>query len=130
MVTLSTKRLVLREFVREDFDSVHHYGSDPEVVKYMQWGPNTLTETRRFIEKTIQSQLVRPRTHYDLAITMYNHLIGGCGLTIHNFSDKRAEIGYCIRREDWGKGIGTEVAECLIKFGFNELGLHRIEAKR
>ena len=129
MVTLSTGRLVLREFTRDDFDGVHKYASDPEVVRYMTWGPNTRAETRRFIERNIQAQVVQPRTNYDLAITINDELIGGCGLTIHSLSDKRAEIGYCIRRDCWGKGIGTEVATELIRFGFSEMKMHRIEAK-
>jgi RimJ/RimL family protein N-acetyltransferase len=129
MVTINTKRLVLREFTREDFEAVHHYGSDPSVVKFMQWGPNTRLETRQFIERSIQSQVVQPRTSYNLAIEMEDQVIGGCGLTIHSISDKRAEIGYCIRREDWGKGVGTEVAAGLLNFGFVELKMHRIEAK-
>jgi len=129
MVTLYSDRLVLREFTRDDFDGVHKYANDPEVVKFMSWGPNTRTETRRFIEKTIQSQVVKPRTSYELAIELDHELIGGCGLTIHSLSDKRAEIGYCVRRIDWGKGVGTEVASELIRFGFNTLKMHRIEAK-
>lgn len=129
MVTLSTARLVLREFARDDFDGVHRYASDPEVVRYMTWGPNTRAETRRFIERNIQAQVVQPRTGYDLAITLNDELIGGCGLTIHSLSDKRAEIGYCIRRDCWGKGVGTEVAAELIRFGFTEMKMHRIEAK-
>jgi len=129
MVSITTDRLVLREFVREDFDAVHEYGSDPEVVRYMNWGPNTRAETRRFLERNIQAQIIQPRTSYQLAITIDERLIGGAGLTIHSLQDGRAELGYCIRRDMWGKGIGTEVAGGLIKFGFNELGLHRIEAK-
>ncbi len=129
MVNLSSDRIVLREFTRDDFDGVHKYAVDPEVVKFMPWGPNTQSETRRFIEKTIQAQVVKPRTSYELAIELDHELIGGCGLTIHSLSDKRAEIGYCIRRVDWGKGVGTEVAGELIRFGFNGLKMHRIEAK-
>lgn len=129
MVTLTSERLVLREFTRDDFDAVHLYGSDPEVVKYMPWGPNTRAETRRFLERNIQGQVVKPRTSYELAITIDGKLIGGCGLTIHSVSDKHAEIGYCLRRDMWGKGIATEVAAALIRFGFSELGLHRIAAK-
>jgi len=128
MVTLTSERLVLREFVRDDFDSVHKYASDPEVVKFMPWGPNTRAETRRFIERNIQAQVVKPRTSYELAITIDGELIGGCGLTIHSISDKKAEVGYCLRRDMWGKGIATEVAASLIRFGFEELELHRIRA--
>ena len=128
MVTLTSERLVLREFVRDDFDEVHRYASDPEVVKFMPWGPNTRAETRRFIERNIQAQVVKPRTSYELAITIDDELIGGCGLTIHSFSNKNAEIGYCLRRDMWGMGIATEAAGLLIRFGFGELGMHRIRA--
>ena len=105
MVTINTERLVLREFTREDFEAVHYYGSDPAVVRFMQWGPNTSFETRQFIERSIQSQVVQPRTSYNLAIIKEDQVIGGCGLTIHSISDKRAEIGYCIRREYWRKEV-------------------------
>lgn len=39
MVILSTERLILREFEKQDFPSVHEYASDPEVVKFMPWDP-------------------------------------------------------------------------------------------
>jgi [ribosomal protein S5]-alanine N-acetyltransferase len=129
MVILSTERLILREFEKQDFPSVHEYASDPEVVKFMPWGPNSPSETRRFIENAIQNQVKKPRTSYELAIILNNDLIGGCGITIHSMSDKRGEIGYCIRRGQWGRGLGTETATKLIEFGFKELQLHRIIAK-
>ena len=129
MVTLISGPIILREFTRDDFEAAHQYGSDPEVVKYMQWGPNTRAETRRFIEKCIQNQVLKPRTNYELGITLDGRIIGGCGITIHSFADKHAEIGYCLRRDMWRKGIGTQVAARLIEFGFKELGLHRITAK-
>jgi RimJ/RimL family protein N-acetyltransferase len=37
-------------------------------------------------------------------------------------------IGYCLNRDFWGKGYGTEVARALITFGFEQLNLHRIYA--
>jgi len=129
MVTLISKRITLREFNRDDFEEVHQYGSDPQVVTYMPWGPNTRAETRRFIERNIQAQVVKPRTSYELAITLDGRVVGGCGITIHSLTDKHAEIGYCIRRDMWRKGIGTEVAEMLIEYGFRDLGMHRITAK-
>ncbi len=129
MVTLEEGNITLREFVKSDFDAVHSYASDPKVVKYMSWGPNTENDTRRFIQRSIQGQIVKPRTNYELGIVYNDQLIGGCGLTIHSLVDRRAEIGYCIKRDHWGRGIGTRVAAILIRFGFEDLELHRIEAK-
>ena len=40
-----------------------------------------------------------------------------------------AEVGYVLNPEYWGKGIATEALERVLQFGFEELHLHRIEAK-
>ena len=41
----------------------------------------------------------------------------------------RAELGYWIGVPFWNRGYATEAAEAVIKFGFEELGLNRIEAE-
>lgn len=41
-----TARLVLREFVTDDFDAIHADASDPEVTRYMFHGPQTMEDTR------------------------------------------------------------------------------------
>lgn len=38
------------------------------------------------------------------------------------------DVGYVLRRDRWGQGYGTETARMLVDFGFQTLGLHRIEA--
>lgn len=42
--------------------------------------------------------------------------------------DRRAEIGYDLVSEHWGKGIMTEAVRELVRYGFEEMGLNRIEA--
>jgi len=46
MVVIHSECLVLREFDETDRQAVHSYASDPEVVRYMDWGPNTTEETK------------------------------------------------------------------------------------
>jgi hypothetical protein len=40
----------------------------------------------------------------------------------------RAEIGFILSKEHWGTGIILEAASKVIQFGFNNMGLNRIEA--
>lgn len=129
MVTLKTERLALREFTIDDYEAAHAYASDPRVVEYMSFGPNTPEDTRQFLERAIEKQRQRPRTGYTLALTIEGEVIGGCGITITDAKLGEGEIGYCMRPEHWGRGLGTEVAGALIRFGFEELGFHRIIAK-
>ena len=67
---INTERLVLRDFRPEDVAAVHAYGSDPKVVRYMPWGPNTEAESQAFLARKLQDQLANPRTEFDLAITL------------------------------------------------------------
>jgi len=128
MVSLESERLVLREFTERDFDAVHRYGSDPEVVRFMPWGPNTEEDTAAFLRRAIAKQIREPRTQYELAVTLKDsgQLIGGCGIRVSNL--KQGDIGYCLNRGYWGKGYATETAMRLLRYGFEDLGFHRLYA--
>ncbi|HHY08477.1 MAG TPA: GNAT family N-acetyltransferase [Corynebacteriales bacterium] len=113
-----------------DWQRVHMYASDPEVVKFMEWGPNTAEESKDFVRMAIAIQKDKPRRHFDLAIVTgpEDCLIGGCGLYVTSSHNREAFIGYCLSRDSWGKGYATEAAKRLICFGFTQLRLHRIFA--
>jgi len=129
-LTLPTERLVLREFTKGDWQAVHEYASDPEVVCHVEWGPNTEKETRDFIKRAMASYREKPRCGYQFAVILKeeDRLIGACGLHVSNRDHREAWIGYCFNRHYWGKGYATEAARRLVTFGFDELKLHRIFA--
>ena len=81
---LTTDRLELREFGEEDWQAVHEYAVDEEVLRYMEWGPNTEQETREFIQRAIDNGKAEPRGHCELAVCLRgeNQLIGGFGLPL------------------------------------------------
>lgn len=125
---LESERLIIRDFVMEDWESIHRYASDEQVTKYMEWGPNTERVTKAFVAEMIQVQQDEPRHDYEFAVVLKETgaLIGGCGIHVDQFN---GEIGYCFNPNYAGKGYATEAAKALLKFGFTEIGLHRIFAK-
>jgi ribosomal-protein-alanine N-acetyltransferase len=129
-VTLKGSRITLRELCEDDHDSVQQYAGDSEVVKYDLWGPNTPEQSREFIRFAMSVQRMSPRLTYELAIQLNanSQLIGACGIRIRDAVHRAGDIGYTMRRDQWGMGLGTEVARTLIQFGFVELSLHRIWA--
>jgi RimJ/RimL family protein N-acetyltransferase len=125
---LKGTHLFLRDYEAADFEAVHAYAQDPEVVRYMVWGPNSESETREFLATARSQATAEPRTVYELAVveTSSGKLVGGIGLR----PDKlQAMLGYCFSRPSWGQGFATEASRLLVGFGFESLGLHRIWAR-
>lgn len=108
---------------------MHAYASDPETVRYMDWGPNTESDTKGFIKRAVTYQSSRPRTYHELAVTLRatSELIGGCGIEKRP-ARKEGVIGYCFNKAYWGKGYAAEATRALLAFGFTRLALHRIIA--
>jgi RimJ/RimL family protein N-acetyltransferase len=129
-VQLTTERLLLREFVEEDWPAVLAYQSDPRYLRYYAWTERAEADVRAFVRAFLDWQAERPRARYQLAITLREggRLIGNCGVRVQNAAARRAEIGYEIAPAQWGQGYATEAARAMLAFSFAELGLHRISA--
>lgn len=55
-------------------------------------------------------------------------LIGAIELQVTSTSHRRAELGYVLHRQWWGRGYAGEAAAALLRFGFDDLGLHKVSA--
>ena len=129
-VVLDTPRLLLREPRDEDAAAIHAYASDAEVVRYLDWGPNTVEETTQLLAMARAARDAVPRTAYHLAIVLKatDELIGGCRIEIRSPAHGSGDIGYVLARPAWGHGHATEAMRALLAFGFERLALHRIWA--
>jgi ribosomal-protein-alanine N-acetyltransferase len=126
---LRTERFLLRDLALTDFDAVHPYGADLDVVRYQDWGPNEEADTRAFLERSAASARVEPRAAYELAVVELstNTLLGSVGLYV-NEPHRQGMIGYCLAKHAWGRGVATEAARAVLGFGFENLRLHRMWA--
>jgi len=127
---LKSARLILRPMLEADFDHVHAYSTDPEVVKFMQWGPNTIEQSRNFMNTCFDNQKTDPRVTYDFAVVLADtaEFIGSITLRLMKVGSPLGEIGYCYSRSAWGKGYASEAAETLLRFAFDELCMQKISA--
>lgn len=125
---LETERLLIRDFTDADFDAVHAYGSDPEVVKYMVFPPSTPENTREHLVRCIALAQEQPRRIFDMAIVekASGQLIGGITVGLVADSPGEAAFSYLLNRAAWGQGYATEALKAMVRFGFAELGLRRM----
>jgi len=120
-------RVLLRPFAVCDVPAVLAYASDPEVTRHLQWDAYDDPATAgSFIRSTLNGG----ETWFARAIVLREKdaVIGGADLRVVSPPDRRAELGYGLARAYWGCGYATEAAGLLVRFGFERLGLMRIQA--
>ncbi|QMW02254.1 GNAT family N-acetyltransferase [Spirosoma foliorum] len=122
---IETSRLILRDYRPTDLESIQSYVSQPVVVQYAPWGPNTLEDTQEFLDEVQERKTEKPRLVYELAIELKQNgrQIGGCELAISKQAPVEAMLGYILHPDYWNQGYATEVTRKLI-----ELAIHTFNA--
>jgi len=120
-------RVVLRPFRAEDVTAVLAYASDIEVTRHLEWDAYDDPATAAAF---IRSTHGGPPAWWAYAVTDRESgaLVGGADLRVVSAHDRRGEVGYGLARSHWGKGYAAEAAGLLVRFGFERLGLVRIQA--
>ncbi len=128
--TLTTERLVLRKLLVSDASDMFEYACREQTCRYLFWSPHkNIAHTKEYL-KFINGRY-RAGDFYDWAITLRENgkMIGTCGFTNINTTHRVGEIGYVISPDYHRQGIAAEAAAAVIKFGFEELDLSRIEVR-
>ncbi len=128
--TLESERLVLRKLLFEDAADMFEYAKNPEVSRFLTWSPHESEEYTKAYLRYI-SQQYRTGSCFDWAIVYKDtrRMIGTCGLVKVDAQNNSAEIGYVINPEYQRRGLVPEAAWEVIRFGFDVMGLERIEAR-
>ena len=126
---LETKRLRLRRMTLADADAVFDYASDPEVTRYVTWDTHrTVRDSEEFLRSVVSGYEAGEQADWGITEKLSGRFIGSCGL--HPVPEhSRAELGYVLSREYWGRGIMPEAVRAMIRFGFEKLDLERVEAR-
>ena len=126
---LETERLYLRRVVKEDVNEIFALRSNKETMKYIP-RPLVKTEEDALAHITMIDEKIENNEGINWALTLKNDskligLIGHYRIKPEHF---RAEIGYMLLPEYHGKGIITEAIKETVKYGFEIMKLHSIEA--
>jgi ribosomal-protein-alanine N-acetyltransferase len=122
---LQTKRLLLRPYRLTDVDDVLAYANDEDWQRFLPVPyPYERVHAEQFVARAfIADWSSRPV----FEITFEGTVIGGINLRI--MSDRNvAEMGYSVAKAHWSKGIATESARAVIKWGFEACSLAKIVA--
>lgn len=127
---IETKRLLLRRFTLDDTSCAYHnWFSDPDVALYMRWDAHThMQQTNEFLKAFIADYEKPDFYRWAISLKTDNKAIGSIGFHIESEYDMLADISYSLGKAFWGKGIITEALQSVLRYGFIEVGINRIEA--
>lgn len=127
--TLETPRLRLRWLTEADLPALFEVFSDPEVTRYWAWPAYVEPAQAEALLRNIRSSFAA-RSLFQWGFTRRedDRVVGTCTLAELSAEHRRASIGFALARAHWGRGYGPEAAARMVQFGFEELGLHRLEA--
>lgn len=130
MDEFETEKLILRRITKKDAEDMYEYAKNPEVSKFLTWSPHeSLFYTKGYI-KFLQKKY-RSGEYHDWGIEFKENskFIGTCGFSTFDPDNLKAEIGYVLNPDYHGMGIATEAVKAVIEYSFDNLGLHRLEAR-
>jgi len=108
-----------------DAGDVFEYASDPAVAEHTSWGPHQSLEGSRNYAAT---QARSRGCAWAIVHKLDQKVIGACGL-VRERAPHRAEVNFVLSRKYWNQGYMTEAVCVVIRFGFEGLGLNRIQAR-
>jgi len=125
---IETGRLLLREWKQSDREPFAAMNADPRVMQFM---PTILThEESAAVSERIEAHF---REHgfglFAAELRETGAFIGYIGISVPSFHAKFTpcvEIGWRLAAEHWGRGLATEGARAVLRYGFETLGLEEV----
>ena len=128
---LKTERLVIRDFVENDWRDIVEARTQEEVARYEPWDTTTWAEREKVMERIREQCALTFDTlgkYVEFAALLGDKAIGSVGVKRLSSVHKDAEVGWVFNARYWGQGYATEAARALMDWGFRTLELHRITA--
>jgi len=125
---LQTSRLTLREHHDSDLDFLFEGLSNPKVTEYYDVHFNTRSEAESQLT-WVRSVTKEGKGYMWVIIDKESEKpCGAAGVYDYDSEHQKAEIGYWLLPEFWGRGYAKEAVSAIHKYAFNEMEINRIEA--
>ena len=132
MITeFSGNNILIRKIALSDAREIYENLKDKNVTRLMRMDiPNgyNISHAKKFISQFLKEFSVGKGYAFAIVLINSNKLIGVIDFFKVNKDTKKSELRYWIGKKYWGSGYTQQAVKLILKFGFNELKLHRISA--
>ncbi|MBT2291778.1 GNAT family N-acetyltransferase [Paenibacillus albidus] len=127
--TLNGRSLDLRAMTADDAEALYRIWGHPQVAPWLGMPPlSSVEETRLLIDQLLDMSLEEENLRWSI-LGPEGEVIGSCGYNNWQLEGAyRGEIGCELAPECWGQGMMTEALGLVLDYGFDKMGLNRIEA--
>lgn len=126
----TTARLRLRAPTLADAEFLFAMYRDPQVMRYSGRAPHAhVEEIHEKLTRDIEAMQRGESVRWAMTPLGEPQVIGTLGLFHWSQGDRRAEIGYLLAPSHWGLALMKEALPLVVRFGFEVMGLHRIDAQ-
>lgn len=126
---IQTRNFLLRQFQPTDLENVFKGLSHHEVIKYYGVSFATVDETKKQMDWFDEIEQANTGRWRAITSKTQNEFYGAIGFNYWSQEHRKADLGFWLLPEFWGKGVIKEVLPEMLKFGFRKMMLHRIEAE-
>ena len=126
---LTTERLVLRRINNNDANELFFLRSDVEIMRYIcRPKPKDIDDILQFIQQINNMIDGNDGVAWAMALKGNPKLMGH--ISFHHLLKEhyRAEVGYMMHPDHYGKGLMNEALKAVLNYGFNSIGVHSVEA--
>ena len=137
MKVINTERLILEELTKENLDRLQKKPIE-EQLAFFNINEQCAAGKQEFYsvkdEAALKLKMERMKASWETSLHFVmkelntNKVIGHCGFYRWFKEHRRSEIGYILNKEYRKKGFVREAIKELLKFGFDELNINRMEA--
>ena len=126
---LESERLLFRKIIMKDAKDIHFIRSNNNVMEFMDvWRTKSISDAKKLIRNIHEDYKNERGISWGIIEKRTRNFIGYIGIIRMQPQHCRGEVGYVLKPEYWGKGFMTEALRTIVKFGFDKMNLHSIEA--
>ena len=130
-ISIDTPLILLRRFTADDAQAMFdNWASHSDTTRFLTWPTHRNVGISKMV---LEDWIARYEQddYYQWAIVWKQTMepIGSIAVVSLDNDIQKAEIGYCIGKPWWHKGITTQALSAVIRFLFDEVGINRIQAR-